>query len=66
MKNPRSWHRADQAEWNKIVARTPKSGRWRRISRFSDRVWRFAKESAKRSTIWLKKVGLVYDLLEKI
>jgi hypothetical protein len=29
-------------------------------------VWPFAKEKIKRSTISLKKAGLIYDLIEKI
>ncbi len=30
--------------------------------RFSDCVWLFAEEECKRSTIWLKKGGLVHEL----
>jgi hypothetical protein len=38
----------------------------RRNSQFLACVGRFGKGECKRSTIWLKKAGLVYDLLEKI
>jgi hypothetical protein len=49
-----------------IAGRMLSSGRWSLNIRFSNCVWPFAEEESKRTTISLKKAGLVYDLLEKI
>ena len=49
-----------------LSGQTLSLGPWTTNSGLSAVVWPFPEEECKRSTISLKKAGLVYDLLEKI
>jgi hypothetical protein len=66
MKNHRSRHCADQAEWEEIL------GRDALFRLLSDEYWPFRlcvalyRGEFQWSTISLKKAGLVHDLIEKI
>jgi hypothetical protein len=67
MKNLRSWHQADQAEWKRDrQAGASHQAAGRRIPGRSDYGLALCSGEYKRSTILLKKAGLVHDLLERI